>query len=219
MLPSDDHIFGMAQALHREGTPLTPITVFPVGDAYYVMDGHHRLAAYDTARWTKAIPAQVYQGSLDAAWRSALARNSKDKLPMTKEDKLSAAWRIVKKSDPRDSIASTANLSQISESTVSNMRSVWGRINDGKHGDPKELQALKWSMARMLVEGRADQPELEDWLDKEADKLVDALANAKLIGRLTKSADILARALEKSSVKNGFFRRAAILTGRRASPE
>lgn len=197
MLPSDDHIFGMAQALHRQRAPLTPITVFPVGDAYYVMDGHHRLAAYDTARWTKAIPAQVYQRSLDEAWRSALGRNSKDKLPMTKEDKLSAAWRIVKKDDPRDSIASVANLSQVSESTVSNMRKVWNTINDGKHGDPKEIQALTWAKARRLAEGRADQAELEDWLEQEANKLVEALHRAKLVGRLTKSADILALVLEK----------------------
>jgi hypothetical protein len=197
MLPSDDHIFGMAQALHRQRTPLTPIIVFPVGDVFYVMDGHHRLAAYDTARWTKAIPAQVYQGSLDAAWRSALGRNSRDKLPMSKEDKTSAAWRIVKKNDPRDSIASTANLSQVSESTVDNMRKVWRTINDGKHGDPKELQALTWGMARMRAAGREDWAELEDWREQEANKLVDALHRAKLIGRLTKSTDILALVLEK----------------------
>ena len=197
MLPSDDHIFGMAQALHRQRTPLTPIIVFPVGDVFYVMDGHHRLAAYDTARWTRAIPAQVYQGSLDAAWRSALGRNSRDKLAMSKEDKLASAWRLVKKEDPRDSIASIANLSQVSESTVSNMRQVWRTINDGKHGDPKELQALTWGKARMRAAGREDWAELEDWREQEANKLVDALHNAKLIGRLTKNPDITALVLEK----------------------
>jgi len=197
MLPSDDHIFGMAQALQRQRTPLAPITVFPVGEAYYVMDGHHRLAAYDTARWTKAIPAQVYQGNLDAAWRSALGRNSRDKLPMSKEDKTSAAWRIVKKNDARDSIASTANLSQMGESTVSNMRKVWSTINDGKHGDRKELQALTWAQARRLAEGREDEKDLDDWREQEANKLVDALHRAKLISRLTKAPDITALVLAK----------------------
>src|ERR1700730_17470952 len=104
MLPSDHHIFRMATALQQQRTPLTPIIVFPVEDVFYVMDGHHRLGAYDTARWTKAIPAQVYQGSLEAAWRSALGRNSRDKLPMEEADKTAAAWRIVKNDDPRDSI-------------------------------------------------------------------------------------------------------------------
>jgi hypothetical protein len=197
MLPSDDHIFGMAQALHRQRAPLTPIVVFPVGDAFYVMDGHHRLAAYDTARWTKTIPAQVYQGDLDAAWRAALGRNSRDKLPMSKEDKTSAAWRIVKKNDPRDSIASIANLSGVSTSTVDNMRKVWRTIDDGKHGDATELQALTWAKARRLAEGREDQQDLDDWREEEANKLVDALQRAKLIGRLTKAPDITALVLSK----------------------
>jgi hypothetical protein len=135
MLPSDDHIFRMARSLQEQRTPLPPIIVFPVGDAFYVMDGHHRLAAYDTARWTKAIPAQVYQGSLEAAWRSALGRNSRDKLPMAQEDKTAAAWRIVKKADPRDSISGIMALTGVSKGTVDNMRKVWRTINDGKHGE------------------------------------------------------------------------------------
>src|SRR6184192_3575608 len=44
MLPSDDHIFRMAKAIQEQrGHSLPPITVFPVDDAYYVIDGHHRL--------------------------------------------------------------------------------------------------------------------------------------------------------------------------------
>jgi hypothetical protein len=197
MLPSDDHIFEMARALQRQRSPLKPIIVFPVGKVFYVMDGHHRLAAYDTAQWTKAIPAQVYKGSLDAAWREALRRNSKDKLPMSKEDKTSAAWRIVKKNDPRDSISITANLSGVATGTVDNMRKVWRTISDGKHGDAKDLQALTWARARSLAEGRKDDNNLDDWREEEANKLVDALLRAKLVNRLTKSPDITALALSK----------------------
>jgi hypothetical protein len=197
MLPSDDHIFQMAQALLQQRTPLSPITVFQVGKAFYVMDGHHRLAAYDTARWTKAILAQVYQGSLEAAWRSALARNVRDKLPMDKEDKRAAAWRIVKNDDPRDSISIIMTLTGVSKGTVDNMRSTWRTINDGKHGDAEELQALSWAKARRRAEGREDDAELEDWREVEANKLVNALHKAKLIGRLTKSPDITALALTK----------------------
>ena len=88
-------------------------------------------------------------------------------------------------------------LTGVSTGTVSNMRSVWGTINDGKHGDAKEIQALSWGMARRVADGREDDAELEDWREDEANKLVDALHRAKLIGRLTKSADILALVLEK----------------------
>jgi hypothetical protein len=116
---------------------------------------------------------------------------------MSKEDKFSSAWKIVKRNDPRDSIASTANLSGVATSTVDNMRRVWRTINDGNYRDVRELQELTWSMARRIAEGREDDTELEDWREQEANKLVDALHRAKLIGRLTKSADILALVLEK----------------------
>lgn len=202
MLPSDNHIFTMAKALQQQRTPLTPITVFPVGKEFYVMDGHHRLAAYDTALWTKDIPARVYQGSLDAAWRAALASNSRDKLPMDQADKTAAAWRIVKKDDPRDSRSSIMDLTSVSKGTVDNMRSVWKTINDGKLGTPEELQELTWSRARGLAGGRKDEAELEDWREKEANKLVEDLHRAKLIGRITKHPDITALAL--AQLADGF---------------
>jgi hypothetical protein len=116
---------------------------------------------------------------------------------MTREDKTTAAWRIVKKDDPRDSISSIMALTGVSKGTVNSMRSVWRTINDGEHGDAKEIQALTWGMARRRAEGREDDAELEDWREQEANKLVDALHSAKLIGRLTKSPDILALVLEK----------------------
>ncbi|MBR1280327.1 hypothetical protein [Bradyrhizobium sp. AUGA SZCCT0283] len=116
---------------------------------------------------------------------------------MERADKTAAAWRIVKKDDERDSISSIMKLTGVGKGTVNNMRRVWRAINDGKHGDPKALKELTWAMARRLAEGREEDVELEDWREQEANKLVDALHKAKLIGRLTKSADILALVLEK----------------------
>jgi hypothetical protein len=195
MLPSDDHIFRMARAIQQQRLPLTPIIVFPVEDVFYVMDGHHRLAAYDTAGWKKVIPARVYQGSLEAAWLSALGYNSRDKLPMDQLDKTFAAWRIVKKNDPRYSKSTIMKLTAVAKGTVDNMRAVWKKINDGKHGTTEELQELTWSRARSLAEGRKENAELEDWREAEANKLVEELHRAKLIGRLTKHPDVTALAL------------------------
>src|SRR2546427_65502 len=83
-----------------------------------------------------------------------LARNSRDKLAMSKQDKFSSAWKIVKRDDPRDSIASTANLSGVATSTVDNMRRVWRTIKGGKHDETMDLQELTWAMARRIAEGR-----------------------------------------------------------------
>ena len=59
----DDHIQTLANAIRDTGKPLDPILVFTVGDAFYVVDGHHRLAAYDTAQWRKVIPAHGIRGN------------------------------------------------------------------------------------------------------------------------------------------------------------
>jgi hypothetical protein len=75
MIPSDDHIFEMAKATQNTGA-LEPILVFPVADKYYVIDGHHRLAAYITAKWKSDIPARIFAGSLKEAVREALRLNS-----------------------------------------------------------------------------------------------------------------------------------------------
>jgi hypothetical protein len=112
----EDHILDMANVIADGGKPLDAILVLPVGDRFYVVDGHHRLAAYDTAQWSRAIPATVFGGTLPEARREALRLNSRNKLPMTKDDKQEAAWSLVKQGLGREQIhewtgASTSNVS------------------------------------------------------------------------------------------------------------
>jgi phage gp16-like protein len=70
-------------------------------------------------------------------------------------------------------------------------------INDGKHGEPEDLQALSWSQAQMRAKGITEDKEHGDWLEVEADKLVADIVRAKLGTRLTKAPDITALALAK----------------------
>jgi hypothetical protein len=77
----DDHIQTLANAIRDTAKPLDPILVFAVGDAFYVVDGHHRLAAYDTAQWQKAIPARVFEGTLEGAADASRAHNIRDNRP------------------------------------------------------------------------------------------------------------------------------------------
>src|SRR5258706_1898839 len=74
----DDHILELANIIAATGKPLDAILVFHAGDKFYIVDGHHRLAAYDTAGWTKVIPVTVGEGSLEQAGDSSLKRNSKN---------------------------------------------------------------------------------------------------------------------------------------------
>ncbi|MHC2401411.1 ParB-like chromosome segregation protein Spo0J [Bradyrhizobium barranii subsp. barranii] len=194
MVPRHDVIYDMAGAL-RDGAQLPPITVFAVGAAFYVIDGHHRLAAYDTASVSK-IPAKVFSGTLEEAERFALRSNSRDKIPMAKADKREAAWRLVRQGKKVDSITSIAKDASVSQSTVSNMRAVLKRLRELKVAE-EDIGELTWNSARLRAQGIEEQAELEDWREAEAQKLVEDIARAKLGGRLTKNPDITAIALAK----------------------
>lgn len=196
-IPSDDHILELAQAIQR-GEQMPPITVFPVGQDYYVMDGHHRLAAYDMVNWAKPIPAQVFTGSLRDAERAALRANNKNKLPLNRDDRTAAAWRLVRQKDARDSIRTIMLDTGVGKGTVNNMRDVLKNLEDAGY-PPEEIRRSSWNRARQVANGSAESQQHEDWIEAEAQKLVDAILNAKLGARLLKNTDITALALAKLS--------------------
>jgi ParB-like chromosome segregation protein Spo0J len=192
-LPSDDHILNLARAINR-GDQLPPILVFPIGQDFYVIDGHHRLAAYDSAEWSKAIPAKVFTGTLKEAERVALRSNNRDKLPLTREDRTEAAWRLVRQRDPQDSISSIIQDTGASKGSVNNMRSTLAKLIE--QGDsPEDIQAMSWGKARWRAKGSHEDQEHGDWIEAEAQKLVDDILRFKLGTRLTKNSDVTALAL------------------------
>jgi uncharacterized ParB-like nuclease family protein len=56
---SAEHLRILTQALKNMDKPLDPIQVFQKDGQYYVIEGHHRWAAYRKARWKKPIPVTV----------------------------------------------------------------------------------------------------------------------------------------------------------------
>lgn len=90
-----NHIRELARIVGASSGPLDPILVTPIGDKFYVVDGHHRMEAYRLAKWRKAIPVTYFEGSLEEAEEEAWRRNYKNSLPVTQDDKLEAAWRLV----------------------------------------------------------------------------------------------------------------------------
>ena len=55
---SEFHTVELARALQDTKTPFPPLLVFPIGERFYVLDGHHRLDAYNSVGWTKAEQAR-----------------------------------------------------------------------------------------------------------------------------------------------------------------
>ncbi|WP_284280717.1 ParB/RepB/Spo0J family partition protein, partial [Bradyrhizobium liaoningense] len=163
----EEHIRTLATALKNQGTPLERLTVWPVAGRLYVLDGHHRLAAYDTVKWPKPIPVEVFEGDLDEARLRALAGNIKDKLRMTSRQKSEVAWRITKENIGKLSAEGVADATTISRRQAFVMRRVWRELNgrtdelSPNFGDGRAGQAAAVLGSRSAVLGDDLNPVVE----------------------------------------------------------
>lgn len=166
---SESHTVELGRAIQR-GQVLAPIVVYWIGDAWCVIDGHHRLAAYRGVKFTKLIPVKVFEGTLEQARLQGLANNSKDKLAMSPREKQNAAWKMVISS--RFSKADIASAAGVSERTVGNMRAAERTI---KADSPEQaLDGLTWEQARKMAAGELIEDfGAEDWVETEAKKVAD----------------------------------------------
>lgn len=188
------HVLDLAKVLVDGAGPLDPILVYPIGSRYYVVDGHHRLAAYDTAKWTQDIPVSVFNGTLEEARLEGLKLNSKNKLALTDQDKQEAAWELVKQR--AGSKKKISEWTGVSTSNIANMR----RVLESLKKDPSHAMGvaeIAWAYARQLDLGLQRNAPDDDWLEKEADKLVHQLLKVNLGQGLMKHPDVTALALEK----------------------
>lgn len=148
------HVRTLCQAIGSPERPryLDPIQVWWGGDRWYVIDGHHRLLAYDRLGITDDIPVVVFDGDLDAAMAQSAAANSKDRLVMRSDDKLNYAWRLTIISNL--SKIKVVDACAVANGTVGKMRKVKAALlADGQHTE-EDLLDLPWKDALAEAEGR-----------------------------------------------------------------
>lgn len=201
----ENHIYTLAKAISGYEKPLDRLLVFPVRTNLYVIDGHHRLAAYDTAGWTKGIPVEVFAGTLTEARVRALWCNVKDKLAMTTQAKSDAAWRITKENLGGLTAPQVVQLTSVSKRQVYAMRSVWKELNE-REGLTDEnrtrLPRLTWKQARDMRDGK--QPETrdfdyDDWQQQKAKEVVALIRKNNVAVGLLKDPGVTALALRMLS--------------------
>lgn len=193
---SETHIKELSKA-PLAGNTLDALTVFWGGSGWVLIDGHHRLAAYRRAGWSKEIPVHCYSGTLDQAVGQAGKANAGAKLMMSRGEKQGLAWRLVC-CCPKLSRVATVKASCVSDGVVAEMRRVRERLIIGQGKPLKEVAALAWWQAKSQAAGSAHEAEM---IDEEArieqaaqdiaNKLVKALGRSQQLRR-----GILARALE-----------------------
>lgn len=169
---SEAHIEKLARQ-PRNGSPLDPVSVVAFGNYFYLVDGHHRIKAYELACWPRDIPVEVRASDLRGAerveWAIALscADNGKDRLPLDDRDKCTKAWQAV----ARDSEHSKGGLAQryhVSTSTIATMRKTKRELEEA--GDNPEHCAT-WSHAKIRLKELKDGTGGRVEADWEAEQL------------------------------------------------
>lgn len=160
------HIRKLLRAFQKQDGYFDPILLFAVAGHRLVLDGHCRLQAYRAAELgpSTEVPVRYFRGSFSEALTCPASENSKDKLPLTHEEKLEAAWRLVLFDEKRGnySLRHIEKVTGASKSTAGNMRQVLEREEEF---DFKPRQRTWKEVKRERREERDVDP---DWKEKRA---------------------------------------------------
>lgn len=182
---SEEHVQNLMAAIQNSPDHLLdPITIWWSGSCYRVLDGHHRTLAYERVnkllkasknkKVITSIPVNIFVGTLGGALRKSGELNARDKLPMSKDDKLNMAWKMVIKGEgsKRDIHRSTT----ISEGTISSMRVRLKKLQDHfKVNWEGACLAMTWKEALSLNKKEKDYG--EEWQHKQADEWAKRLGD------------------------------------------
>lgn len=121
------HVNELKTRIERKGE-LDPVLVVKLGQAWVVVDGHHRIAAYLKRKWADAIRCEWFAATVREAMDESLRRNEKTHLKVDQGDKAEAAWaRTLLDWNGKDwssSKAQVVTLTGCGEGSVAHMRRV-----------------------------------------------------------------------------------------------
>lgn len=189
----NDHIRKLVRALARQEGLFDPILLIAVAGQRIVLDGHCRLAAYREAELPPSTPVPVsyFQGEFSDALLRPAGENSKAKLPLTQEEQLEAAWRLVCFDEDRGrySLRQIARETGAGKSTVANMRDA---LKDDHELD-FDPRRKTW---KEVKRGRQEQRDVDpEWPEKRARTWAKRVRRA-LGGKPNATPECLFRALE-----------------------
>jgi hypothetical protein len=222
-LQSTYHIESLVKAIDANEThTLDPVTIWWTGDSWVVIDGHHRLDAYrayqETLKKPKVhtghhrhmsdksvnipaahVPVSVFKGTVLEATLYSTATNSQDKLPMSKDSKLTRAWQLVTIEWKGLTLKSIARCCAIHNRSVSNMRLLWNKAQKTHSTEElDELRSLSWKQARHWNKDAQETPWGNAEREAEINRIRDTLV--KSFGKtLHAKPSLFAEALERYS--------------------
>jgi hypothetical protein len=206
---SESHVHVLMSAIKAEPlNRLDPVVVWWSGKYWTVLDGHHRLVAYErvrksgfkqyqsdgnqSQRWR--VPVKRFKGTLQKALIEATRANSKDKLPMTQEDKMNRAWILTVACEDLSKQA-VANSCKIGSRTVARMRTKLKEIQENEPENWRsEALSMSWRDAQRYGE-RSEKDYDDSWEERLAMDWQRRLG--KTFGKkLAEQPEVTARALQ-----------------------
>jgi ParB-like chromosome segregation protein Spo0J len=192
----EGHISELKAALKLHGA-LDPILVGWTGKRVILIEGHHRYVAYERSGFKlKPVDVQWFVGPLNAAVEASIAANSKMKLPMTLQEKLNAAWRLVRLGG--FSKAQIVRSSGISDGQVGKMR----RVLASHQADVVQVDewAKAWKIATKRGEERTEE-EHEEYLNMLVEQYQQKIHDA--VGtKLASNPEMMARVMARHCGRN-----------------
>jgi hypothetical protein len=174
-----------------------PLHIWWSGLRWIIVEGHHRHAAYQLKAErdgvTLNVPVEAHVDiSLFDAMGAATVLNDRDKVSISKAEKLDMAWTMVCMQGR--SIAQTAKSSGISESQISKMRQVLAKLKTMKIGTSHMIDH-GWVKCREWALGKTHRDFNSDALEGMAQEMAEELKKLKVTSAI-KSPDVFARAIE-----------------------
>lgn len=192
LMQSEEHLKALSRVLADDKRHLDRIKVWWSGKRWYVVDGHHRLISYKAAR-RKVIPVVVLAGSLEDMLKEACKENSKDRLPMSLDDKSTMAWRMVCLT--KQSKREISRACGISERQVAYMRKAWKSIMARRESVQDALPNLRWWQVRkFLAEKEGDPLDPDEKLRQDIEYMTKRLRKQHG-GSLSKAPEVFAGAI------------------------
>jgi ParB-like chromosome segregation protein Spo0J len=192
-----EHVKRLERAIGINGE-LDPVLVVKLGKTFICVDGHHRIKAYEAAKWRESIRCEWFGGTLRQAVDESMLRNGKDRLNVPPADRREQAWkRVLLEWGSKKQIKQTCG---VSDGTVALMRRVFECWRDQRSKLGKEfrrslkghsLHETNWVQARLAYHG-VEEREINDEL--KAVRLAKRI-RARLEDLLSRDPKVTARAL------------------------
>lgn len=198
---SETHLSSLRKSLRNTGK-LDPVLVWQEIDEsgnntgrHVLLDGHYRLGAYRAEQFKgrtkgKGIPALLLKCSRVEAHLAALSANSKDTLPLTMQERLNAAWELVRTFRNKISKPRLAKASGVAERTIANMRQQLRKFDEAK-----ESPDGNWLIDRRFPEKNDFTPPTDEARKHMVETLTQAL-RAALNEMRTNDVEIIGDAIQ-----------------------